>query len=264
MSAGGPEAAGACLLALDAGNTAVAVGVFRGEALAKSFRVPLGAESGLEAPVREGVAGLGPWEGAVLASVVPSRDAALAALCRAITGSDPVVIDHTSDLGLTVATRTPAEAGADRLVNCAAAFLVHGGPVVVADAGTALTVSAVTADGRYVGGAIAPGPALALEALAARAERLPTVVLESPAGPVGDDTASAMRAGAVIGSAGLLDRLLADTVAFLGGGAGITVCLTGGDGPLLSPHLTVVHRLDPDLTLTGLRLLYGRARRGRA
>lgn len=256
-----------CLLALDAGNTALGVGVFRGGDRVATFRVPLGAGADPAAAVRAGLAGLGaagPWEGAVLASVVPSRDRDLAALCRAVTGMPPVVIDHTSDLGITIATREPAAAGADRLVNGAAAFLLFGGPVVVADAGTAVSVTAVTADGRYVGGAIAPGPALALEALARRAERLPEVTLAAPDGPIGADTASAMRAGAVLGTAGLVDRLVTETVRALGGGPATTVCLTGGYAALLAPFLTVPHRREDDLTLTGLALLYARARRGAA
>lgn len=247
----------AYLLALDAGNTSVAVGVFRGDALARTFRVPHGA--GLDAAVKEGVSGLGtsgPWKGAVLASVVPSRDDGLIALCRAVTGAAPRVIDHTSDLGITIATSEPAAAGADRLVNGAAAFLLFGGPVVVADAGTALSITAVTEDGRYVGGAIAPGPAMALEALAARAERLPGVTLDDPLGPIGADTVAAMRAGAVIGTAGMLDRLAAETARELG--EGTTVCLTGGYAALLAPYLTVPHRREDHLTLTGLRLLYDR------
>jgi type III pantothenate kinase len=267
VSPPGRAASGPCLLALDAGNTAVGVGVFRGADRVAAFRVPLGTGAELVAAVREGLAGvgaLGAWEGAVLASVVPSRDQDLTALCRAVTGMAPVVIDHTSDLGITIATRAPAAVGADRLANGAAAFLLYGGPVVVADAGTALSVTAVTADGRYVGGAIAPGPAMALEALASRAERLPEVALAAPDGPIGADTPAAMRAGAVIGTAGMLDRLVGETVRALGGGPATTVCLTGGYAALLGPYLTVPHRLEDHLTLTGLMLLYGRARRAAA
>jgi len=251
-----PPAPGHCLLALDAGNTAIGVGVFRGETLVRDFRVPHGANA--DAALKAGLAGLGPWEGAVLASVVPSRNERLKALCREVTGHAPRLIDHTSDLGITIATREPAAAGADRLVNGAAAYLLFGGPVVVADAGTALSVTAVTADGRYVGGAIAPGPAMALEALARRAERLPEVNLGAPDGPIGADTAAAMRVGAVIGTAGMLDRLVTDTVRALGGGPETTVCLTGGYARLLAPYVTVPHRLEDHLTLTGLRLLYAR------
>jgi len=164
-----------------------------------------------------------------------------------------------------VAVPDPAGAGADRLVNGAAAFLLFGGPLVVVDAGTAVTTSAVTADGRYLGGAIAPGPGIALEALVARTERLPAIALEAPEGPIGGDTAAAMRAGIVLGYAGLVDRLAADAARALDrvdpqGGA--KIYLTGGHAPLLAPHLSVAHRLVEDLTLTGLRLLFARAARG--
>lgn len=264
----GGATAGA-LLALDAGNTRVGLGIFRGEALVANATVahrghpdPAGAVAAL-------AAGHGPWTGAVLASVVPSLDGALAAACRRVTGSDPLVIDHTADLGLTVAVRDPAGAGADRLVNAAAAFLLFGGPLVVVDAGTAVTTSAVTADGHYLGGAIAPGPGIALEALIARAERLPEMAigdLAAPEGPIGGDTEAALRAGTVLGFAGLVDRLAGDTARALNPvdridpGGGARIYLTGGHAPLLAPHLTVPHRPVPDLTLTGLRLLFARAR----
>jgi len=251
------------LLALDAGNTRVGVGIFRGEALVVNAAIVHRGHPDLAGAVAAVAAGHGPWAGAVVASVAPSLDAALADACRRVTGADPLLIDHTTDLGITVAVPDPAGAGADRLVNGAAAFLLFGGPLVVVDAGTAVTTTAVTGDGRYLGGAIAPGPGIALEALVARTERLPEVAigaLEAPEGPIGGDTAAAMRAGIVLGYAGLVDRLAADAARALDPEGKARVYLTGGHAPLLAPHLTVAHRLVADLTLTGLRLLFARAR----
>jgi type III pantothenate kinase len=251
------------LLALDAGNTRVGVGVFRGEALVVNEAVAHRGHPDLAGAVADlavRATGPGPWAGAVLASVAPSLDGALTEACRRVTGADPLVIDHTSDLGLTLGVRNPAGAGADRLVNGAAAFLLFGGPLVVVDAGTAVTTTAVTADGRYLGGAIAPGPGIALEALTARTERLPAVALEAPEGPIGDDTPAALRAGAVLGFAGLVDRLARDAARALAPDGGARIYLTGGHAPLLAPYLTVPHQRVPDLTLKGLRLLFARAR----
>jgi len=253
-----PDAGGGLLLALDAGNTRIGIGVFRGGTQVHGAAV---AHRGLADPagaVADRVAGLGPWRGAVVASVAPSLDGALAEACRRVTGADPLFLDPTWDLGLTLATRNPAAVGADRLAHAAGAFLRFGGPLVVVDAGTAVTTSAVTADGRYLGGAIAPGPAIALEALVARTERLPEVTLAAPEGPIGADTESAMRAGVVLGFAGLVDRLAGDAARALAPGEGAAVYLTGGAAPLLAPHLTVSHRRVADLTLTGLRLLFER------
>jgi type III pantothenate kinase len=258
MTSGGKGA----LLALDAGNSRIGVGVFEGERLVFATRIPHREVPDPGKALAEAVAGHGPWGGAILASVVPSLDGRLVDACREITGAAPLVVDATRDLGLTVATRHPEQVGADRLVNSAAAFRMFGGPLVVVDAGTAVTTCAVTADGRYLGGAIAPGPGVALEALAARTEKLPAVSPEgpdSPDGPIGDDTESAMRAGLVYGFAGLVDRLASEAARALGGAAGTApVYLTGGFAPLLRPHLTVPHTWVEDLTLTGLRLLYAR------
>lgn len=257
----GPRPVGS-LLALDVGNTQVGVGVFEGDRLAYRTRIPHRDEPDIGAALVRAVAGHGPWAGAVLASVVPSLDPVLARACRRITGAEALVIDHTSDLGLVVATPNPAQVGADRLVNSAAAFHLFGGPLVVVDAGTAVTICAVTGDGRYLGGAIAPGPQISLDALVARTEKLPAVSLAPPDGPIGGDTASAMRVGVVLGFAGLVDRLATEAARALEPGGEARLYLTGGFAPLLGPHLTAPHRWVEDLTLTGLMLLFGRSGRG--
>ncbi|MBI5137908.1 MAG: type III pantothenate kinase [Nitrospirae bacterium] len=256
--------AGGLLLALDAGNTDIKAAVFDGPRPVARLRAPRrGGADPLET-LRAGLAALPAgvhWRGAVLTSVAPSLDGALERLCRSITGHAPLVIGAASDLGITVATETPEQVGADRLVNAAAAFLLFGGPLVVADLGTAITVCAVDAGGRFLGGAIAPGPAMARDALAERTEKLPVVALQAPPGPIGRTTEHAMQAGLVWGFAGLLDRLIDQALAALGHPAVAGVYLTGGLAALFAPHLAHGHRLVPDLTLDGLRLLFERARR---
>ena len=249
------------VLVLDAGNTHVDVGVFPDGTCAVHHRVAhRGDGAQLAAEVAVAVADWRGWRGAAVASVVPSLDRALAECCRRITGSEPVVIDATADLGIRVVTRAPERVGADRLVNAAAAFLQYGGPVLVVDAGTAVTVCGVTRDGRYLGGAIAPGPGIALEALTGRAEKLPKVLLTDPGTQVGDDTETAMRVGVVVGFAGLVDRLLEEVGGWVGEGATPRVLVTGGLAALLSPRLHTAHERVDGLTLTGLKLLFERAR----
>ena len=249
---------GSFLLVIDAGNTDITVGVFLADQCVARTRVSHqgGGDpaSAIMGALPQGV----DWCGAVVASVAPSLDDMLKAVCQQVTGREAVWIDHQADLGITVVTDQPQQVGADRLVNAAGAYLAYGGPLVVADVGTAITLCAVNADGHYLGGAIAPGPAISRDALAARAEKLPEVDLSLPKSPIGATTEAAMQIGLVLGFAGLLDRLIADTVSALGG-RGVGVYLTGGLSPLLAPHLRQRHRRLPDLTLESLHRLYHRA-----
>jgi len=252
------------LLALDAGNTDITIGVFDGPKLLSAHRVSHRTEDEPFAAVLAALTGSKllslPWRGAVLASVVPSLDVGLIDLCRRVTGTLPVVIDSRADLGIKVATASPQRVGADRLVNAAGAFHRYGGPLVVADVGTAITVCGVDVGGTYLGGAIAPGITMGRDALAARAEKLPKVPLVAPDSPIGQDTEAAMQVGLVLGFAGLLERLIMATLSDLGETPTPGVYLTGGQAQLLSPHLTVAHQVVPGLTLDALHLLFERAR----
>ncbi len=248
---------GTFLLVMDAGNTDVTVGVFLDDQCVARARVSHQGGGDTAAALVDALPGGVAWCGAVVASVAPSLDDTLKAVCREVTGRDAVWIDHQADLGVTVVTDRPEQVGADRLVNAAGAYLAYGGPLVVADVGTAITLCAVNAEGHYLGGAIAPGPAIGRDALAQRTEKLPEVDLVIPKSPIGTTTETAMQAGLVLGFAGLLDRLIADTVAALGG-RGVGVYLTGGLAPLLAPHLRQHHRKLPDLTLESLHRLYHR------
>jgi type III pantothenate kinase len=247
------------LLALDAGNTDITIGVFDGSRLLSEHRVSHRTVDDPMAAVLAVVPASEVWRGAVLASVVPSLDAGLIDVCRRVTGLEPVIIDYRADLGIKVATAAPERVGADRLVNAAGTFHRYGGPLVVADVGTAITVCAVDAGGAYLGGAIAPGITMGRDALASRAEKLPKVPLEAPRSPIGHDTEAAMQVGLVLGFAGLLERLLLVTLSGLDEEPPPKVYLTGGQAALLSPHLNLAHQVVPGLTLASLRLLFDRA-----
>jgi len=244
------------VLALDAGNTTVTVGVFEGEDLVLLERAPHDG-------VAERVSHFPPdaWAGAALASVTPSRNSALIDAVRAITGTEPLVLDHRTDLGVAVCVTRPAATGADRLANAAAAWEREKRAVVVADVGTAVSITAVDREGRYVGGAIAPGPDISRAALLARTERLVDPGTEPPGGVIGADTVAALRAGMSYGFAGLVDRLLSETLEALGAPDGPAL-LTGGQAAWLSPFLRVPHVQVPELTLIGLRIALRRATGG--
>ena len=155
--------------------------------------------------------GAGGFDGVIVASVVPPLHGALERLARDYFGRKPLFVEPGVRTGMPIRYDNPAEVGADRIVNALAARELYGSPVVVVDFGTATTFDCVAADGAYVGGAIAPGLELGLEALAARTAKLPRIELRAPDRAIGRDTDSAMQAGTVFGYqalvAGLLTRI---------------------------------------------------------
>ncbi|HET7677142.1 MAG TPA: type III pantothenate kinase [Candidatus Limnocylindrales bacterium] len=203
----------------------------------------------------------------VISSVVPVYDAALGALA-ARRGLRVDFATHET-VPIPVRVDRPAEVGADRLVNALAAGRLHGAPAVVIDFGTAITLDAVAADGAYVGGAIAPGLEIGLEALAERTAKLPRIELRQPRRAIGRDTISAMRSGAVYGALGAVRELRSRVAAELAedGGDIEKVCtiLTGGiAAQAWFAELVGADVVDPELTLRGLLLLAGEGTAGEA
>ena len=252
------------LLAANVGNSTVKVarvdaggqlgGVTR---FATARRVDVGslrgdlARAGMDVPAVDAIA---------LVSVVPAYRAAFADL--AAERGAPLFEATAATIPLAVRVADPHAVGADRLLDAWAAVHLYGTPAIVVDFGTATTVNAVSADGAYVGGAIAPGLLLGLEALAARTAALPLVAPEWPARAAAVDTVEAIRSGAVIGHLGavreLVARMSAELVAESGAGAPrIRVVLAGGlAAAAWWRELDGVDAIDPDLTLRGLALLH--------
>jgi type III pantothenate kinase len=255
------------LLALDVGNTHVVGGLFDAERLTTSWRIntqPNATADELEALWRGLFAARGiepaSLAGACLASVVPAATPGYQQLLEHTLGLRTVHVGVGGgvDLGLEVKVTNPTEAGADRLANALAARERHGKPAIVVDFGTTTNFDVVSADGNYVGGALAPGVTASLEALASRAAKLFRVPLVKPAAAIGRDTASAMQSGAVFGYVGLVEGLIDRIRAELGGSA-LTVA-TGGLARLIAPETDRIDRVDPDLTLHGIRLIWERNR----
>jgi len=196
----------------------------------------------------------GDVSGVALASVVPPLTGTFVEMCQRYLGHDPLVVTADIKTGVRVLIDYPAEAGADRILNALAAHRLYGGPAIVVDFGTATTFDAVSAEGDYVGGAIAPGLGIAAEALFSRTARLPRIELTAPPAAIGRNTVHAMQSGLILGYIGLIEGLVARICTELGGG--VKIIATGGLAPLLARETEAIEIVDPMLTLEGLRLIY--------
>jgi type III pantothenate kinase len=255
------------LLAVDIGNTNITVGLFRNGALVATRRATTHPRSSadelehlLDALLRLDDASFADVSGITACSVVPALTAGLEAV--ATRRERPLLIAAPGTVPLAIRVDRPAEVGADRLVNALAAARIHGTPAIVVDFGTATTLDCVAADGAYVGGAIAPGLELGLEALAARTAKLPRIELKAPDRAIGRDTVSAMQSGTVFGYQALAGGLIARVRRELGETAGVQpeevrVILTGGlSAAPWARAIEGVDAIDPDLTLKGLAILH--------
>lgn len=173
-----------------------------------------------------------------------------------------VLIEPGVRTGIPLLVDNPKEVGADRIVNCLAAFHKYNSPAIVVDLGSSICVDVVSAKGEFLGGAIAPGVQVSSDAAAARSAALRRVELTRPRSVIGKNTVECMQAGAVFGFAslvdGLVDRIRADVDGF--GGSDVAVVATGNSAPLVLPDLRTVGHYDQHLTLDGLRLVFERNR----
>ena len=193
---------------------------------------------------------------AVIGTVVPAALYHLRRLCREYFSTEPLVARSNLDWGFDIRVDNPAEVGADRLLNSLAAHREYTGPLVVIDFGTATTFDVVGADGAYLGGVIAPGINLSIEALHKAAARLPRIGIGRPQAVIGTSTIPAMQSGIYWGYVGLIEGLVARIQSEYDGS--LKVVATGGLAPLLAEGTTVIGIIAPQLTLDGLRLLADR------
>ena len=252
------------LLAIDSGNTNIVFAVYDGDQLRGEWRASTDAERTADE--------LGVWltqllaieglsardvDAAIIASVVPAMVFNLKTLCRRYFRCEPLVVgDEGVNLGIAVKLDRPEEVGADRLVNAVAAHHCYQGPMIVIDFGTATTFDVVDGEGNYCGGAIAPGINLSLEALHMAAAKLPRVAIGRPKQVIGKATVPAMQAGIFWGYVGLIEGLVKRIQEEFG--RPMLVIATGGLAPLFLEATDAIHKLDPDLTLRGLRLIHRR------
>lgn len=249
------------LLAIDIGNTNVVLGVFEGKRLVENWRVATKTQITPDeyAMILQDLFSFGGLEfrqidGVIISTVVPPLLPVMTEMSKKYFHIDPLVVTHEIKAGIKIRYDNPKEIGADRLVNAAAAYRLYGGPVIIVDFGTATTFCAVTRDGEYLGGAIAPGIKISAEALFQRAAKLPKVELVKPRSVIGADTISAMQAGIIYGYAGLVDGIVDRMKKELSPDA--RVVATGGLAELVSPETRSIQEIKPHLTLEGLQLLY--------
>ncbi len=251
------------LLAVDAGNTNVVFAVHDGEEWRGRWRIATRPDRTSDEYAVWLLAllshcGMRPAQitRCAVGTVVPAALYNLRRLAREWFDCEPIVARASLDWGFRIDVDRPNEVGADRLLNTLGAFHHHGGGLIVIDFGTATTFDVVGANGDYVGGVIAPGINLSIEALHRAAARLPRIGIGRPQAVIGRDTVPAMQSGIFWGYVGLIEGL----VSRIRGehGAPLKVVATGGLAPLFAEGTTIIEKTDPDITLEGLRLLAAR------
>jgi len=249
------------LLCIDVGNTNIVLGVFEGEDLVADFRLHTDERS------------TGDELGLIVSGLLESRDIALSRISSVVVSNvvpilarpidelshhyfrmAPMVVGPGIRTGMRILAEDPRQVGADRIVNSIAAFRRYGGPAVVVDFGTATTFDAISNQGDYLGGAIAPGLVIGLDALVAHAAKLTRVELVAPSSVIGRNTSAAMQVGLVFGYVGLIEGIVGRMKGELGDGA--KVVATGGLAELIAEQTGVIDTVDQRLTLDGLRIIH--------
>ena len=252
------------LLAIDIGNTNIYLGLWQNDNWQLSWRARTVAEKMSDeyaVLVRNFLssAGMsnGDISGVIISCVVPRLTATFTELIQRYYQVEPVVLTHSLDLGIQVDIDQPEQAGADRLANAVALSFNYGGPAFAVDFGTSTNFDVISSEGNYIGGAIAPGITLAHDALVGRAAKLHKVDLVPPPHPVGRNTIHAIQSGVVWGYIGLVEGVVKRIKDSFEGEI-VKVIATGGLAPLFSEYTTVIDKIDSELTLEGLRIIYER------
>lgn len=253
------------LLAIDIGNTNTVLGVFDGEKLDASWRIKTDARNTADelALTFRGLLRDHEVTGIAACSTVPAATRELREMLDRYYGDvETVVVEPGVRTGVPVLYDNPREVGTDRIVNTAAAYHLVGGPTIVVDFGTSTNFDVISARGEFLGGALAPGIEISLDALAARAAQLFKVQLVEPRTPIGKNTVEALQSGILYGFAGQVDGLVRRLAKSLSPSDpdAVHVVATGGLAPLAIANAETVTRYEPNLTLIGLRLIFERNR----
>ncbi|MBO8169757.1 MAG: type III pantothenate kinase [Thermoanaerobacteraceae bacterium] len=249
------------LLAFDVGNTNILVGTYVNGKLTHHWRVSTyrqrtADEFGilLKNLFEFKDLSFADVEGVAISSVVPQLNPALMEMTETYLGVKPLTVAPGIKTGISLRYDNPREVGADRIVNAVAAYEHYGGPAIVVDFGTATTFDVISRNGEYLGGAIAPGIGISMEALFQRAAKLPRVELVAPPSIIGKNTVNSLQAGILYGFAGQVDGIVSRMQEQLKSKA--YVVATGGLARFIGEHAATVDKVDEFLTLEGLRLIY--------
>ncbi|MGA1279861.1 MAG: type III pantothenate kinase [Candidatus Nanopelagicaceae bacterium] len=254
------------LLTIDVGNTNTVLGIFDGETLIQSWRVKTDARDTSDEMVLQYRALIDGYEisGISVSSTVPAvlREIRVM-IARYFASIKCIIVEPGVKSGVPLLVDNPKEIGADRIVNSLAAHTLYpDGPAIVVDFGTSTNLDVVSPKGEFLGGALAPGIEISVDALAARAAQLRKVELVKPRSVIGKNTVEALQSGTIYGFAGqvdgLVDRIIEELVQLYPSSGAVSVIATGGLAPLVLGISETIEFHEPDLTLIGLRLLYQR------
>jgi type III pantothenate kinase len=260
------------LLTIDVGNTNTVLGVFDGDEVIEHWRIatdPVRTADELAVILQglQGLLGQSPRSaepdisGIALCSTVPSVLHEMREMCRRYYGDVPaVIVEPGVKTGIPVRYDNPKEVGSDRITNAAAAVHLYGGPAIVVDFGTSTNFDAISERGEFVGGALAPGIEISVDALSRRAAQLLKVELARPSRVIGKSTVEALQSGIIFGFAGQVEGIATRMAAELAPGNpdSVTIIATGGLAPLVIDEVKIIDAYEPWLTLVGLRLIYER------
>lgn len=248
------------LLTIDVGNTNIVLGLYDGDKLAKSWRIKTDAYATADEhaiQLKALTANSPKISGIALCSTVPSVLREMREMIkREFSDIKSVIVEPGVKTGVSVSTDNPKEVGTDRIVNSLAVFTRHGGPAIVVDFGTSTNLDVVNAGGDFIGGALAPGIEISIDALANRAAALRKIELQKPRAAIGRNTVEALQSGAFYGFAGQVDRLVTQIIAEIGPVKAVVA--TGGLASTVVDACTTITHVEPDLTLEGLRLVFER------
>ena len=249
------------LLAVDIGNSNISLGVFQGEELRATWRIATDVNKQADEyeALFQGMLSIRSLQPScikesVICSVVPPLTGVFQEFCERYLGHKPLIVGMGVKTGIRINYESPRDVGADRVADAVAAYHKYGGPVIVVDFGTATVIDAISGDGVYLGGAIAPGIGIAAEALFARTSKLHRVELIAPPTAIGKNTADSMQSGLIFGYVGLVEELVRRFQKELGEKA--RVIATGGLASIIAKETSVLETVDPNLTLDGLRLIH--------
>lgn len=248
------------LLTIDVGNTQTVLGLFDGASLEQSWRIKTDAAATADEyllKIRGLLVDAPPITGIALCSTVPVvLHEMRRMLYKHYTEVPTVIVEPGTKTGVSILVDNPREVGADRIVNTVAVYERYGGPAIVVDFGTSTNLDVVSANGAFLGGALAPGIQISLDALATRAAQLRKVELVPPRSVIGKNTVEALQSGALYGFAGQVDNLVRRIIDEVGPVKAVVA--TGGlAGVVIAESQTITHK-DPYLTLYGLQILFAR------